>query len=144
MARMSESGHQHMADMFAATYKADTYRGYGYAMHKLLSWLSEDPRNWSGYVRDLFEGLGSVGNGAAIRVAPLGAFLFEEARPGRRVGDLAGRRLARASAGECRSGGRCRRRRVRGRQAGLRGPEAWRLPAPRRGMNARWGGARRC
>ncbi|MCP2308261.1 ADP-ribosylglycohydrolase [Kitasatospora paracochleata] len=65
---------EQLAESFAATYLADPVRGYGYGMHKLLPRLAEDPAAWREESRGLFEGTGSLGNGAAMRVAPLGAW----------------------------------------------------------------------
>jgi ADP-ribosylglycohydrolase len=63
-----------LAGMFGATYLADPYRGYGYGMTVLLPRLAEEPGRWRVHARDLFNGQGSLGNGAAMRVAPLGAW----------------------------------------------------------------------
>jgi ADP-ribosylglycohydrolase len=64
----------YLAQMFAATYQADPYRGFGYGMHQLLPRLAEDPDGWRTHARALFDGTGSLGNGAAMRSAPLGAW----------------------------------------------------------------------
>jgi len=63
-----------LAGRFAAGYRADPYRGYGYGMHTLLPRLAGQPDRWDEYARELFGGQGSLGNGAAMRVAPLGAW----------------------------------------------------------------------
>jgi ADP-ribosylglycohydrolase len=67
-----------LAGMFGATYQADPYRGYGYGMTVLLPRLAGTPGLWDVYARDLFEGQGSLGNGAAMRVAPLGAWFCHD------------------------------------------------------------------
>ncbi|HTJ69024.1 MAG TPA: ADP-ribosylglycohydrolase family protein [Actinospica sp.] len=69
---------QHLAEMFGATYEADPYRGYGYGMTQLLPKLSSDSGNWATHARSLFGGEGSLGNGAAMRVAPLGAWFHRD------------------------------------------------------------------
>ena len=69
---------QYLAEMFAAAYQADPYRGYGYGMTQLLPRLAADPGNWATYARSLFGGEGSLGNGAAMRVAPLGAWFHDD------------------------------------------------------------------
>ncbi len=69
---------QHLAELFAATFAADPYRGYGYGMTQLLPRLASDPGNWATYARSLFGGEGSLGNGAAMRVAPLGAWFHAD------------------------------------------------------------------
>jgi ADP-ribosylglycohydrolase len=63
-----------LAQMFGATYQADSYRGYGYGMRVLLPRLAADPGTWNAHARALFDGQGSLGNGAAMRAAPLGAW----------------------------------------------------------------------
>lgn len=65
---------QELATSFAEMYAADPYRKFGHGMHQLLPKLREDPGNWTTYARTLFGGEGSLGNGAAMRAAPLGAW----------------------------------------------------------------------
>lgn len=67
-----------LAEMFGAAYQADPYRGYGYGMTVLLPRLAEAPGMWDIHARDLFKGQGSLGNGAAMRVAPLGAWFCRD------------------------------------------------------------------
>lgn len=67
--------HQHaLARSFAERY--DRTRGYGPAMHRLL-WEIKCGEDWAERAQNLFEGQGSFGNGAAMRVAPLGAFFAD-------------------------------------------------------------------
>ncbi|MER8182336.1 ADP-ribosylglycohydrolase family protein [Kitasatospora sp. NPDC094015] len=65
---------EQLAEAFAAGYLDDPHRGYGYGMHRLLPRLAADPSAWRTEARQLFGGEGSLGNGAAMRVAPLGAW----------------------------------------------------------------------
>ncbi len=55
----------------------DPQRGYGPAMHDIvpMMWL---PGSWVSLSRRLFGGQGSFGNGAAMRVALLGAFFADD------------------------------------------------------------------
>ncbi|MEU9078335.1 ADP-ribosylglycohydrolase family protein [Kitasatospora sp. NPDC048538] len=69
---------ERLARAFGATYQADAYRGYGHGMHLLLPELAADAGSWRTRARDLFDGQGSLGNGAAMRVAPLGAWFHED------------------------------------------------------------------
>lgn len=55
----------------------DTERGYGPAMHRLLTDIRDDNKNWRHLAVNLFDGQGSYGNGAAMRVAPLGAYFAD-------------------------------------------------------------------
>jgi ADP-ribosylglycohydrolase len=64
-----------LARNFAERY--DHTRGYGPAMHRLL-WEIRSGEAWSDLAPRLFEGQGSFGNGAAMRVAPLGAFFADD------------------------------------------------------------------
>ncbi|MBB0246642.1 ADP-ribosylglycohydrolase family protein, partial [Streptomyces alkaliphilus] len=63
-----------LAAFFAESFAADPHRGYGSGMHRLLPELAIDPTAWPVASRRLFAGEGSLGNGAAMRVAPLGAW----------------------------------------------------------------------
>ncbi|MFD8822062.1 ADP-ribosylglycohydrolase family protein [Streptomyces sp. NPDC059605] len=66
-----------LALCFALTYEADQARGYGHGMHMLLPQLLAAPADWRTLAPGLFEG-GSLGNGAAMRVAPLGAYFHRD------------------------------------------------------------------
>lgn len=61
-----------LALYYALAYDADQARGYGHGMHMLLPALLSSPADWRTLAPGLFDG-GSLGNGAAMRVAPLGA-----------------------------------------------------------------------
>ncbi|MFG2127643.1 ADP-ribosylglycohydrolase family protein [Streptomyces sp. NPDC048751] len=67
-----------LARAFALGYGADPARGYGYGMHELLPRLLQEPERWAELARGLFGGEGSLGNGAAMRVAPLGAWFHAD------------------------------------------------------------------
>ncbi len=65
-------------ERFARRYRADPNRGYGPGMI-LLFHLVGQGMTWETAVRDLFgDGSGSFGNGAAMRVAPVGAYFAED------------------------------------------------------------------
>lgn len=66
-----------LALCFARTFDADQGRGYGHGMHILLPQLLLEPASWRTLAPTLFEG-GSLGNGAAMRVAPLGAWFADD------------------------------------------------------------------
>lgn len=55
----------------------DYHRGYGPAMHGLLARIGEGIP-WQHAAGELFAGHGSYGNGAAMRVTPLGAYFADE------------------------------------------------------------------
>ncbi len=64
-----------LASDFAAHFSY--HRGYGPAMHLLLPriWQGAD---WRAEAQSLFDGQGSFGNGAAMRIAPLGAYFADD------------------------------------------------------------------
>jgi len=64
-----------LARRFAERY--EPHRGYGMAAHELLRELRGGGR-WETASRGLFGGQGSLGNGSAMRVAPLGAFFADD------------------------------------------------------------------
>src|SRR6185369_12295288 len=64
-----------LAKSFALRY--DSGRGYGPAMHRLLADIKSGEA-WSECAQRLFEGQGSFGNGAAMRVGPVGAFFADD------------------------------------------------------------------
>jgi len=63
-----------LAHAFADAYSADPYRGYGGSMHDVLRCISAG-EDWRAVTARQFGGTGSWGNRAAMRVAPLGAWL---------------------------------------------------------------------
>ncbi|WP_208721128.1 ADP-ribosylglycohydrolase family protein [Corallococcus aberystwythensis] len=62
-----------LADLFAKRYRRDKNRGYGGTAHDIL-WKLGLGLPWREVSGEVFEGQGSMGNGAAMRVAPLGAY----------------------------------------------------------------------
>jgi ADP-ribosylglycohydrolase len=66
-------------DMLAASFAArhDFDRGYGPSMNRLLRLIREGG-SWRDLATGLFDGQGSWGNGAAMRVAPLGAWFADD------------------------------------------------------------------
>jgi ADP-ribosylglycohydrolase len=65
------------ADALVRRYRYDSGRGYGGGAHQLLGGLSAG-LPWDLVSRTLFDGSGSKGNGAAMRVAPLGAYFADD------------------------------------------------------------------
>jgi ADP-ribosylglycohydrolase len=66
-----------LAARFAARYVADPGRGYGGGAHQVLAELAAGAPV-DAAARALFGGAGSYGNGAAMRVAPIGAFFADD------------------------------------------------------------------
>lgn len=75
LARYGEVNQDELAVSFAAHY--DNTRGYGPSMHRYLADLNGG-NSWRVESKALFGGSGSFGNGAAMRVAPLGAYFWTE------------------------------------------------------------------
>jgi ADP-ribosylglycohydrolase len=62
-----------LAAVFARNYAADRARGYGGMAHGILRAIHQG-EDWCEVAGSAFDGQGSMGNGAAMRVAPLGAY----------------------------------------------------------------------
>lgn len=66
-----------LALAFARRYAADSGRGYGATAHEILHKIgSQVPWRWA--AQQAFDGTGSMGNGAAMRVAPVGAYFADD------------------------------------------------------------------
>ncbi|WP_231921180.1 ADP-ribosylglycohydrolase family protein [Micromonospora auratinigra] len=68
-----EVAQDELARAFAEAYAADPYRNYGASMHDVLRAVGAG-EPWATVTGRQFGGQGSWGNGAAMRVAPLGAY----------------------------------------------------------------------
>lgn len=66
-----------LALSFAQRYELDPWRGYGPGMHGLLQKIGAG-MHWSEAAPAQFSGQGSYGNGAAMRVAPVGAYFADD------------------------------------------------------------------
>lgn len=66
-----------LAQLFAENYYKGMDRGYGGTAHYILRNIKEG-KNWQTVSSEVFDGQGSMGNGAAMRVAPLGAFFYND------------------------------------------------------------------
>lgn len=76
LAKHGEVNQDALAGSFARRY--DSGRGYGAKMHELLAVIRRHPQSWRREAAALFDGEGSYGNGAAMRVAPLGAYFADD------------------------------------------------------------------
>jgi ADP-ribosylglycohydrolase len=77
---LAEQGsiHQHaLAALFGRRYLVDPARGYGGTAHGILKRLAMG-EPWSVVAHDVFDGVGSMGNGGAMRAAPIGAFFHDD------------------------------------------------------------------
>ncbi len=66
-----------LAKVFAKNYALDWHRGYGGTAHSILRSI-EEGKNWREVASSVFDGMGSMGNGGAMRVAPIGAYFADD------------------------------------------------------------------
>ena len=52
-------------------------RGYGATARRILRAISEG-KDWRKVSKNVFDGMGSMGNGASMRVCPIGAYFFDD------------------------------------------------------------------
>ena len=77
---------QHLGDTFRANYKREPWRGYAMGPPTVFHLVERRGMSYPEAARRLFGGQGSFGNGAAMRIAPVGLFfhdshnLYEQAR----------------------------------------------------------------
>ena len=76
LCQQGEIDQDRLAADFALRYRHDAYRGYGPGMHGLLQRINNG-QPWREASQSQFAGQGSFGNGAAMRVAPLGAYFAD-------------------------------------------------------------------
>ena len=66
-----------LAKTFARRFRRDQYRGYGPGAFRLLTAVANGGM-WQLESKSLFSGMGSFGNGSAMRVAPVAAYFAED------------------------------------------------------------------
>src|SRR6185436_6053936 len=66
-----------LAQLFARRYRLDPMRGYGATAHTILSEIGYGTP-WRKAAASAFGGQGSMGNGGAMRVAPVGAYFADD------------------------------------------------------------------
>jgi poly(ADP-ribose) glycohydrolase ARH3 len=77
---------QHLGDTFRANFRQEPWRGYASGPPTIFRLVERRGMSYSEVARSLFDGQGSFGNGAAMRIAPVGLFfhdspdLYEQAR----------------------------------------------------------------
>jgi ADP-ribosylglycohydrolase len=67
----------HLAGVFSRRYGLNPYRGYGVGAHDIFSAIARGEA-WRTAAKQVFDGQGSLGNGGAMRVAPIGAYFAED------------------------------------------------------------------
>lgn len=66
-----------LAQEFAQRYRAQPHRGYAGMARFILGELG-DGADWHILTHRVFDGMGSMGNGGAMRSAPIGAYFFDD------------------------------------------------------------------
>ena len=66
-----------LAHVFARRYRLNPHRGYGATAHQILAAIHRGER-WHRVAPAAFGGQGSMGNGSAMRVAPVGAYFADD------------------------------------------------------------------
>ncbi len=72
-----EIDRDYLASRFASNYRRNPRRGYGGMAHHILQEFCKG-EDWRAVAPVVFDGMGSYGNGAAMRVAPVGGFYAED------------------------------------------------------------------
>lgn len=68
-----------LAKEFADNYLLDDYRGYGGTAHSVLRSIAAG-EHWQQVSSSVFDGMGSMGNGAAMRSGIIGAYFYNDTR----------------------------------------------------------------
>ncbi len=66
-----------LAAAFAHKHELDVNRGYGATTRRILRAITAG-EDWQELARKVFSGMGSMGNGAAMRVGPIGAYYHDD------------------------------------------------------------------
>lgn len=66
-----------LASLFSNLHDIDPYRGYGATARKLLRDIGEGG-DWKLLSSAVFDGMGSMGNGASMRVGSIGAYYYDD------------------------------------------------------------------
>lgn len=68
---------EELIQLFIKNHDKDPNRGYGATARRILREIGEGG-HWRTIAGAAFEGMGSMGNGAAMRVAPIGAYYYDD------------------------------------------------------------------
>jgi poly(ADP-ribose) glycohydrolase ARH3 len=70
---------QHLGDTFRDGYRREPWRGYASGPPSIFGLVQRKGMSYTEAARTLFRGQGSFGNGAAMRIGPLGLFFYDAA-----------------------------------------------------------------
>jgi poly(ADP-ribose) glycohydrolase ARH3 len=71
---------QHLGDTFSRNFEREPWRGYASGPPTVFSTVRSSGISYAEAAKGLFGGAGSLGNGAAMRIVPLGLFLHNSER----------------------------------------------------------------
>jgi poly(ADP-ribose) glycohydrolase ARH3 len=74
LAGQGEISQSRLGDIFRTSYDREPWRGYGPGPPRIFRMVEEEGIAYTEAARRLFGGEGSMGNGAAMRIAPVGIF----------------------------------------------------------------------
>lgn len=77
LAQHGEIDRDTLAERFARSFERDPRRGYGAGAQRVLGAIA-DGFLWDAAARSVFDGEGSMGNGSAMRSAPIGAYFADD------------------------------------------------------------------
>lgn len=69
---------QRLGDIFSANYDREPWRGYAFGPPTLFRTVKQKKITYREAARQLFNGEGSFGNGAAMRITPIGLFYYDD------------------------------------------------------------------
>ena len=72
--------HRHLGETFRRNYRREPWRGYASGPPTLFAQVEHSRLSYQEAARRLFGGEGSLGNGAAMRIAPLGCYFHNSPR----------------------------------------------------------------
>ncbi len=75
-----QTGHldeKHLGDVFKSNFTREPWRGYASGPPELFAMVDEQGLSYTEAAGRLFDGQGSLGNGAAMRIAPVGLFYYD-------------------------------------------------------------------
>ena len=75
--KYGEINQDELAGVFAKNYALDWHRGYGGTAHSILRSIGAG-NDWRKVASEAFDGMGSMGNGGAMRAAPIGAYFADD------------------------------------------------------------------
>lgn len=77
LVKNEEINQDELALAFAYNYRLDPHRGYGGTAHSILRSIVEG-NDWREVSAAVFDRMGSMGNGAAMRAGPIGAYFYDD------------------------------------------------------------------